>query len=208
MRAFSANLPAAVVDGNVARILSRIMAFQAAVDDNAGQKQIWEWAELLADPRNSRVYNSALMELGQTICRPGIPDCLNCPVAKFCLTREPEILPTKRQKTAITAVDEHALWLSDRRGHILLHREGGKRREGLWKLPTRDAAEISTLPTLTEMQYTITRYRVTLRVHAGEKLKEKFQLTDGEVWQAPEDILALAMPSPYRKVIEKLLNES
>jgi A/G-specific adenine glycosylase len=208
LRAFASDLPAAVVDGNVARVLSRVLDFHTAVDDSAGQKQIWEWAEILADPENSRIYNSALMELGQRICRPGVPDCLNCPVAKFCKTREPELLPIKRQKTTITAVDEHALWLSDSQGRILMHREGAKRREGLWKLPTRDVTEISKLPILTELNYTITRYRVTLRVHDGAKLKGAFQLTDGEAWQAPENILALAMPSPFRKAIERLLNES
>ncbi len=208
LRAFAADLPAAVVDGNVARVFSRMMDFQAVIDDSAGQKQMWEWAEILADRENSRIYNSALMELGQTICRPGVPDCLSCPVAKFCKTQEPELLPIKRQKVIVTAVDEHALWLIDAGGRILLHREGGKRREGLWKLPTRDAEEISTLPILTELNYTITRYRVTLRVHHGEMLREKFELIDGEVWQAREDILALAMPSPFRKAIEKLLSEN
>ena len=64
LRAFAYDLPAAVVDGNVARVLSRVMDFSAPVDDTAGQKQMWEWAEALADPQRSRIYNSALMELG------------------------------------------------------------------------------------------------------------------------------------------------
>ena len=51
LRAFAFDLPAAVVDGNVARVLSRVMDFSAPVDDTAGQKQMWEWAEALADPR-------------------------------------------------------------------------------------------------------------------------------------------------------------
>ena len=208
LRAFASNLPAAVVDGNVARVLSRIMDFSAPVDDTLGQKQIWEWAEALADPENSRVYHSALMELGQKICRPGVPDCLSCPVASFCKTRAPESLPVKRQKTTITAIDEHALWLQDKKGRLLLHRELAKRREGLWKLPTRHATEISELPVLIEHRYTITRYRVTLRVHDGSAIRKNFRPADGEVWQAREDVLALAMPSPFRRVIERLLGET
>ena len=207
LRAFAADLPAVVVDGNVARVLARVMDFSAAVDDSAGQKQIWEWAAALADPARSRIYHSALMELGQKICRPGVPDCLSCPVSAFCKTREPERLPVKRQKTVITAVDEHALWLRDRHGRLLLHREGGKRREGLWKLPTRDAAEISHLPVLDEHRYTITRYRVTLRVHDGAAVKRGFQPANGEMWQAVDEVLALAMPSPFRRAIARLLGE-
>jgi A/G-specific adenine glycosylase len=208
LRAFASNLPAAVVDGNVARVLSRVMDFSAPVDDTPGQKQIWEWAEALADPANSRIYHSALMELGQKICRPGVPDCLSCPVASFCRTPAPETLPVKRQKTTVTAVNEHALWLFDKNGRLLLHREQAKRREGLWKLPTRHAEEISTLPVLDEHRYTITRYRVTLRVHDGASLRKNFRPGHGEVWQAPEDVLALAMPAPFRRVIERLLSET
>lgn len=208
LRAFAADLPAVVVDGNVARVLARVMDFSGVVDDTAGQKQIWEWAEALADPDRSRVYNSALMELGQTICRPGVPDCLGCPVAGFCKTREPERLPVKRQKTVITAVDEHALWLRDRKGRLLLHREGGKRREGLWKLPTRDAADISHLPVLDEHCYPITRYRVTLRVHDGAVVRKGFQVAEDEIWQDADEVLALAMPSPFRRAISRLLAES
>jgi A/G-specific adenine glycosylase len=147
------------------------------------------------------------MELGQTVCRPGVPDCLNCPVAGFCRTREPENLPLKKQKTAVTAVDEHALWLRDGEGRLLLHREGGKRREGLWKLPTRKAAEISELPVLDVSAYTITRYRVTLRVHDGADLRKNFRAGPGESWQEADGLLALAMPSPFRRVIEQLLGE-
>ncbi len=207
LRAFAFDLPAAVVDGNVARVLSRVMDFSAAVDDTAGQKQMWQWAEALADPERPRIYNSALMELGQTICRPGVPDCLSCPVAEFCKTREPENLPLKKQKTAVTAVDEYALWLRDDEGRLLMHREVGKRREGLWKLPTREAAEISMLPVRDEHRYTITRYRVTLRVHDGAASNKLLHPAKDEVWQKLEDVLALPMPSPFRRVIERLLSE-
>ncbi len=206
LRAFAFGLPAAVVDGNVARVISRLIDFRGAVDDSAGQKELWATAEMLADPARSRVYNSALMELGQTLCRPGLPDCLGCPVSRFCRTRDPENLPLKRQKTVITAVNEHALWLRDRAGRILLHRESAKRREGLWKLPTREASMISQLPVLAEQRYAITRYKVTLRVHDGGDPR-RFPPGEDEVWQEVEAVPALAMPSPFRKVIERLLAE-
>lgn len=207
LRAFASNLPSAVVDGNVARVLSRVMDFTGPVDDTAGQKQMWEWAEALADPKRSRAYNSALMELGQKICRPGVPDCLSCPVAEFCKTREPGRLPVKRQKTTVTAVDEHALWLVDRKGRLLLHREAGKRREGLWKLPTREAEEISPLPVLDEHRYTITRYRVDLHVHDGAAILKNFKPGPDEVWKERDEVLVLAMPSPFRRAIQRLFGE-
>lgn len=208
LRGFAFDLPAAVVDGNVARVLSRLMDFSAEVDSPVGMKQMWEWAEILADPERPRFYNSALMELGQRICRPGVPDCLSCPVAEFCKTREPETLPVKKQKTLVTAVDEHALWLRDGQGRVLLHREGGKRREGLWKLPTGEAQELSMLPVMDVSTYTITRYRVTLQVHDGTKLAKKLTPGPDEVWVEPGNVMPLAMPSPFRRVIGRLLEES
>lgn len=207
LRAFAFNLPSAVVDGNVARVLSRMMEFSAPVDDGIGQKQMWKWAEALADPLRSRIYNSALMELGQTLCRPGIPDCLSCPVAIFCKAKLPELLPEKRRKIPITMVDEHSLWLRDADGRVLLHRESGKRREGLWKLPTREAAEVSELQVIAVECYSITRYRVNLRVYDGSTLQSYSPLA-GEQWHPVKEVLSLAMSSPFRRVIEQMLINS
>lgn len=207
LRSFAFDQPAAVVDGNVSRVFSRLLDYSGPVDDTAGIRQLWEWAEKLADPERPRIYNSALMELGQKICRPGVPDCLACPVATFCRTREPERLPVKKQKIAITAVDEHALWIRDGKGRLLLHRESGKRREGLWKLPTREAAEISHLPVMDESAYTITRYRVTLRVHDGSTLAKRFRPAADESWHDSAALLELAMPSPFRRAITRLSGE-
>ncbi len=207
LRAFAFGLPAVVVDGNVARVLSRVMDFSAAVDETAGLNQLWEWAGDLADAKRPRVYHAALMELGQTVCRPRMPDCLKCPVARFCLTREPELLPVKSRKTAITAVDEHALWLRDAKGRLLMHHEGGKRRTGLWKLPVREAAEVSHLPVLAEHRYAITRYKVTLRVHDGAGLKKSFQTNHCDSWREPEEVATLAMAAPFRRVVEQLLED-
>ncbi|RYD38032.1 MAG: hypothetical protein EOP85_17205 [Verrucomicrobiaceae bacterium] len=130
-----------------------------------------------------------------------------CPVAVFCRTREPEKLPVKKQKAAVTAVDEHALWITDGKGRLLLHHESGKRREGLWKLPTRQSGEIAHLPLLDESSYTITRYRVTLRVHDGAALGKKFRPREDESWHAVEILQDLAMPSPFRRVITRLAGE-
>jgi len=90
LRAFAFDLPGAVVDGNVVRVLARLMDFSEAVDSAAGQRQMAAWAETLEDKRQPRVYNSALMELGQTLCRPGVPDCGTCPVARFCKAQAPQ----------------------------------------------------------------------------------------------------------------------
>jgi A/G-specific adenine glycosylase len=201
VRAFAFDLPAAVVDGNVARVLSRVMDCSEPVDEPVGVKQLWDWAEQLADPQRPRIFNSAIMELGQTLCRPGLPDCLSCPVASFCKSRQPEELPAKRPRPAVTDVDEHVIWLRDGDGRLLVHCEKGRRREGLWKLPTREPADVSELPLLEASRYSITRYRVSLRVYAGGTPAE------GDSWVTPREVALLPMPSPFRKVVDRLFGE-
>ena len=205
LRAFAFGRPAVLVDGNVSRVLARLLNDAEPVDDTAGIKRVWSRAGELADSERPGVYHAALMELGQTVCRPGVPDCLNCSVARFCAAIDPGGLPVKRRKVPVTAVDEHAVWLRDADGRLLLHHEGGKRRTGLWKLPVREVTEIDHLPVLAEHRYSITRYRVTLRVREGNAEDVSCQPSDGDAWMAPDDLPALAMAAPFRRVVERLL---
>ncbi len=207
LRAFAFGLPAVLVDGNVARVISRIMDFSDPADETAGLKLLWSWAEELACGDHPREYHAALMELGQTVCRPGVPDCLICPVARFCRSRAPEKLPVKARKTAVTAIEEHALWARDKLGRVLLHHETGKRRTGLWKLPVREVGETAGLQVLLDEIYSITRYRVTLRVHRVPASRS-FKHLPGDTWIDPENISSLAMAAPFRRVVERLLRDS
>ncbi len=207
LRAFAFQLPAVLVDGNVARVLARLMDFHGQVDSVAGSRQVWAWAEELADAKRPSAYHAALMELGQTLCRPKSTACLECPVSAFCATRDPLALPLKKSRVSITELDEHALWLRDRRGRVLLHHEQGKQRTGLWKLPLREPAQMAGLPVISESRYGITRYRVTLKVHDGSRMKPRPVLDDGDCWVAKDEISGLAMAAPFRKVVEQLLED-
>ena len=205
LSAFAFDQAAVLVDGNVIRVISRLMDFQEAVDTGAGRKRIDQWAAELADPERPRVYHSALMELGQTHCRPRQPDCGACPVSAFCRSRNPEALPVKGRRVTQAELHEWAVWRRDRRGRILLHHEDGPRRTGLWKLPLRDEGEVAG-PPLIEHRYAITRYRVTLRVFPGG-VRDGSPLRPGERWVESDSIPGLAMAAPFRKVVEGLLRE-
>lgn len=191
-----------IVDGNVARVLSRLFDDATPIDSTAGKKILWERAELLVKASKSpRVFNSALMELGQTICRPTSPLCNECPVRSFCTTNAPENLPVKQSKTEITELTERVFFCQTPEG-ILLEQETGTRRTGMWKLPV--LPEHAKLPAvLHKAVYGITRYRVTLWVHEPP---EK-QPSAPTLRRVPEDDLAgVAMPSPYRRALKAVLN--
>jgi A/G-specific adenine glycosylase len=201
LRSFAFDLPSALVDGNVMRVLARLYDDPTPIDSTPGIKEQWRRAEELLDHEHPRLFNSALMELGQRICKVGVPDCLACPVAVFCRSRDPQLLPVKAKLTMITSLEERVVFIENERGDILLRCESGKRRGGLWRLPLRDAEEIGDAEFLYELSYTITRYRVRLFVYSGKSMDAR----DGEVWVSREALEDHPMAAPYRKAMNFLL---
>lgn len=197
---FAFDRPAPIVDGNVARVLARLMDFSGKIDAGPAQKQLWAWAEQLLDESAPRRHNSAIMELGQTCCRPGVPDCLSCPVSAFCRCREPEQLPVKGKRTKLTEVVESVVFsLLD--GAILLRQQKDGRRVGMWRLPERRVD--SDWPLLHERKYGITRYRVTMKVHEAPPGLEP---EADEAWHPLETLEDRVMPPADRAAIMAVLD--
>lgn len=186
-----------IVDGNVARVLSRLCNDPTPVDSKPGQQALWTRAQLLVEAAHSpRALNSALMELGQTICRTGRPDCIACPVKTNCLARTPAELPVKSRRIELTDLTEH-VFLSMKNNGVLLEQETGNRRTGLWKLPALPPAEKQP-PLLHKARYGITRYRVDLHVHLPP---EQIQPTASQHYIPLEELPSIPMPSPYRRAL-------
>lgn len=198
---FAFGKPSALVDGNVHRLLSRLMDDAAPIDISATRKRHTDWARDLCDPENPRRHHYAMMELGQTICRPGVAHCEICPVAKFCKAREPQNLPVKKKRAAITEMAEHAIWLHDAEDRVLLHRETGSRRNGLWKLPLRLPQDCADSSLIFSDTYTITRYKVLLNVYAGAG----HQPVEGDEWISREELASIPISAPFRRAVLRLL---
>lgn len=201
---FAFGLKEPIVDGNVARVLARLFNEARPVDSGEGMAWLWaRAAELVAAAQEARVFNSALMELGQTVCRTGTPDCGSCPLRGFCQAtgNDPARLPVKQGKVALTEVTERVFFHQTPEG-VLLEQETGKRRTGLWKLPGLPE-DIARLPAvLLKARYGITRYKVTLWVHAApEVMPER-----ASARRVPlGELEALPMPSPYRRALNAAL---
>ena len=207
---FSFDRRAALVDGNVSRVLARIFACEEAVNATLGASLIWAWAEALVPEEEPGIFNSALMELGQRICRPGVPDCAACPVRGGCLARlrgETERFPIKRKRTAITAGEEHVLFAA-RGGRVYLCPETGGRRRGLWRLPEILDEEAVDLCELFRFDYPITRYRVTLHVYEAALNwipPEEGSASGGGKWFESDERSGFPpLGSPYRKALVRI----
>lgn len=206
LAAFAFGKPSGLVDGNVSRIFSRLMADASPIDESAVIRKHREWALELCDSADPGIHHHAIMELGQTICRPGRPVCEMCPVSSFCECEEPEKLPNKKPPAAITGIDEHAIFKRDRSGRILLHQESGNRRNGLWKLPLRAAEDCADLKKIYDAAYAITRYRVSLKVYLSEK-NQAFKLLPGDAWIEPDQLNQLPLAAPFRKALNAILSD-
>ena len=113
----------AVLDGNVARVLARLDARRGDLREAGRWRSLQHRADELLDGEAAGDWNQAMMELGATLCTPGSPQCLLCPVRQFCEAHKLGIagqLPEKRPKRAEVAVRLAAAVLVDKSGNSLL----------------------------------------------------------------------------------------
>ncbi len=101
---FAFDLPHAVLDGNVYRVLARVFGINKPVDSTEGKKYFASLAEQLLDKKQPGIYNQAIMDFGAVVCKPVSPLCLVCPFKKTCaafLNNRINELPVKEKKTSI-----------------------------------------------------------------------------------------------------------
>jgi A/G-specific adenine glycosylase len=113
----------AVLDGNVARVIARLEAVRGDLREGGRWQKLQASADTLLDRKAPGDWNQAVMELGATLCTPRTPQCLLCPVEKFCKARElglQDAIPDKRKKRATEEITLAAGVFLDARGQTLL----------------------------------------------------------------------------------------
>jgi A/G-specific adenine glycosylase len=131
------NIAVPILDGNVKRVLSRLLALPVA--PRRAEPQLWQWSEQLLDPNHPRDFNQALMDLGATMCTPRQPSCDQCPWQPVCRAaqlqlqsvipmREPtNPIPLKHIGVAVIWNDQQQILIDLRKQEGLLG--------GLWEFP-------------------------------------------------------------------------
>ena len=186
--AFAFDKAVPVLDANIQRLVARLFDFQGDITTAAGRAFLENAATALLPQSGGRSHTSALMDLGATICKSGPPDCLLCPVQKFCRATDPASLPVKPAKKAVTRLVEWRA-LAIRKRSLFLTQSPGPRWKGLWLLPPADPTDSEPLASL---DYSITRYRVTLHLREVEPHPD---------WKSfPLDQLP-PMPTPHRNAL-------
>jgi A/G-specific adenine glycosylase len=134
---------APLVDGNVARVLSRLFVVEGLPGDRAREALLWALAGALVKGERPGDFNQALMEHGATVCRPERPLCLLCPVREACLAyqtgRTAELPPAKVRAAPKPMTLALAVWPQ---GDTLLFARRAEKGlfGGLWELPAVEVA--------------------------------------------------------------------
>ena len=131
------------IDGNVMRVVSRLLALEEDPKKKPGSRAIEAEARELLDSERPGDSNQALMELGATVCSPRRPRCSDCPLESSCLaaaTGEPDRYPAGGRR-APTLHHRRRVAVVESRGRLLLFRRpaDSARMAGLWELPWIDA---------------------------------------------------------------------
>jgi A/G-specific adenine glycosylase len=162
-------LPHAVLDGNVLRVVARVENDAADIASPRTRERFRAAAQSWLDPRSPGLFNQALMELGATVCLPRNPLCLVCPLADCCRARMAGTaaqLPVKLRKTMPVRL-EGVLLVIRHRGRVLLRRRGADeaRMPGFWDLPTPDDLPAARPGrSLGRIRHTITHHHYTFEV--------------------------------------------
>ena len=125
--------PAAVVDGNVYRALSRYFGIETPINSTEGIKEFKSLATSLIDTKNPGDYNQAIMEFGATQCKPQNPDCTVCPFNESCLALQKGVvstLPVKLKKTKVTTKHFNFLVFISSDKRTLFEKRSSK---GIWQ---------------------------------------------------------------------------
>lgn len=131
------DLPAPLLDGNVRRVLARLMGHPRP--PRADELLFWDWSASLLDPQQPRAFNQALMDLGATVCTPRRPLCLACPWLHVCAayaSGDPTRFPVKEASRSLPFQVIGVAVVQDDAGRVLID----QRMEegllgGLWEFP-------------------------------------------------------------------------
>ncbi len=126
---FAYNLPEAVIDGNVVRVLSRLFGIQDSFYTSSGKKQFEKIAIQYLNKKHPGKYNQALMNFGALQCKPGKPDCASCILSSYCVAfRDQKVLdlPLRPYRKTLKKRYFHFFVITTNTGDIVLEQRNGK----------------------------------------------------------------------------------
>lgn len=227
--AFDKKVP--VLDGNVKRVLSRLMLLKENGYNKKSETRLWNTMEGLLPEKGCGDFNQAFMELGATVCLPKNPLCKECPLKKICAANQSgkqEKFPPPKATLKISRIQVSAAVIFKKGKVYIQKRKAGGLMGGLWEFPggkfelgeteqqclRREIKEelgvsIRIGEKLMTHKHSYTRFQVTLHVfrcqmHSGTLSPSA---CDDWKWVKPDDLQLFPFPAANVKII-KLLNKN
>ena len=182
--------PVAVVDGNVERVLQRVLGMVLPT------AQLWNAAEDLLDYARPGDFNQAMMELGATVCTPRAPACLTCPVLDTCATRG-ELAGVAQTSLQKKREIHYALRCRDSQVFLAQRPQSASLMPGMWELPETEARSNHGKPILS-VKHSITTTDYTVRVWDGSST----EITRGK-WISVSRLRRLPLTGLARKILRR-----
>jgi A/G-specific adenine glycosylase len=229
--AFGVDAP--VLDGNVIRVLTRLLDIADDVSLESTKQSLWDVAIDLLPAGQSGLWNEGLMELGRTVCTPRKPRCSICPLEPYCQSRAAgtqELRPVKAPRKKIPEVEVAAGIIQGSDGRILIaQRPVDKMLGGLWEFPggKREQGETLTECLVREIReelgieievgvqfavvkHAFTHFKMTMIVFLCRHASGTPQALGCAAWEwiTPDAFDHYAFPATDRKIIQALQNGS
>lgn len=218
---FAFGARAAILDGNVKRVLSRCFGLDGDPAAAATQRRWWNQAEALLPPMEVPDYTQGLMDLGATVCTRARPRCGICPVAELCVARRTDRiadLPTPRRRRALPEKAVRWLVVTSGRDVLLERRAPAGVWGGLWSFPElapdadpaawlreRLDTEVAAARPLPAVDHSFTHFRLQaqpLRVELARRPRQAAE--PGWIWLALDDAAGAALPAPVKRLLRSL----
>lgn len=218
--------PEPALDANSYRIVARLLAFEEHITRNSSRRQLQEACRQILPEHAPGDFNQALMDLGALVCTAREPRCLICPLAGVCRAfqegRQASIPVQPTPRSPVKVQDVCVVIENEERWLMVKHADGRLWR-GLWDFPrvrvedgetleqaAQRAAEtagvrVSGCEPATTIRHGLMHYSITLHAMRCALLGEPV-MDDGIVrWVTPEEARSLPVPSPVRRVVERLI---
>ena len=196
------DLSAAVVDGNVYRVLARYFGIDTPSNTTKGKKLFTTLAQELLPAGEASAYNQAIMDFGAIQCAPQSPHCLDCPLMESCVAlREGRVdeLPVKLKTLKVR--ERHLIYIYVRcNGETAIHRRGpGDIWQGLWEPWLVDSVPAEAVLIKQNVKHVLT-HRILLADFYLWEVAERPSLPDDYIWIREEQLDDYALP----RLVERL----
>ena len=215
------NQPTPILDGNVIRVLSRLLAIEGDPRSKTVNTKLWQAAEALVraggDPAR---LNEAMMELGALVCLPRQPRCPECPLRRDCQAwRRGKVaeFPTPTRRAPVTRRRFIALVVSDGGKLLARRRREGEVNAGLWEFPnfevrvkTKDIRpwivpfRLPAQEPFVRVRHSITRYSMVLEAYRAELVNGVRDANGLGEWKTMAQLGKLPFASAHGKVLHQM----